>query len=141
MSRPRTATAAKREKERGDEASYQYRQWRQWHRTLAAEALAGPHGVLVREAFEILRTMKDLRDVRLLEFVRAQDWAAVDENVRAILLHEIDRRVTALREAAGLLPFDDTLPHQRTNGFLLIRERMMEATPGAIPANTGEQNE
>jgi hypothetical protein len=49
-------------KEKGE--SYQFRQWRQWHRVLAAEALAGPRGALVREVFEILRTMH-LRDARI----------------------------------------------------------------------------
>src|SRR5262249_42737345 len=112
--------------------------WRQWHRVLAAEALEGPHGVLVRETFEIIRTMKDLRDVRLLDFVRAQDWSAVDASTRAILLHEIDRRIAALREATGLHPFDDALPHQKPNGFIVIRELMATQTP---PGDPGKQTE
>jgi hypothetical protein len=81
---------------------------------------------------EILRVMT-LRDRTLSDFVVAQNWTAVDEGVRAVLLHEIDRRITALREAAGLAPFSDALPHQRSNGFIVIRELMTMPTPPGDP--------
>jgi hypothetical protein len=135
--RRRAAAAAKRDKELREQ-SYQLRQWRQWHRVLAQEALAHPqHGALVREAFEILRTM-DLRDTRILDLVRNTDWATVDYKVREVLLHEIDRRVTTLREQAGLTPFSDALPHQRLNGFLVVKQ-LMTGTPPSEPGQTGEK--
>jgi hypothetical protein len=110
------------------EQAYQLRQWRAWHRTLAAEALAGPHGALVRQIFEILRTMS-LHDARLIDLARATNWDAVDQQTKYVLLHEIDRRITALREQVGLPPFSDALPHQQLNGFLVIKELMTGTCP------------
>jgi hypothetical protein len=124
---PKRAQRPKESRERED--SYQLRQWRQWHRVLCAEALEGPHGALVRETFQILRTMT-LRDTRVLDLVRSTDWSTVNFRTREILLHEINRRIVQLREQNGLLPFSDALPGQKLNGFLIIRDLMMETTPG-----------
>ena len=106
------------------------RMWRQWHRTLCAEALEGPHSALVREVFQILRTMT-LRDTRILGLANSTDWRTVDRKTREILLHEIDRRIIALREQTGLPPFDDALPGQKLNGFLVIKSLMTETPPDA----------
>jgi hypothetical protein len=123
--------SAKRQAKQLVEQNYQLRQWRQWHRTLAAEALAHPeHGALVRETFEILRTMKSLHDRRILDLVMCADWSAVDEQTKYVVLHEIDRRITTLREQSGLTAFSDALPHQRLNGFLIIRNTMVGTPPG-----------
>jgi hypothetical protein len=137
--RRRTVAANKRDQELREQ-TYQLKQWRAWHRVLAQEALAHPqHGALVRETFEILRTMKDLHDRRVLDLVARTDWSAVDYNVKATLLREIDRRIVALREAAGLPCFDDALPHEeRLNGFLIIRDAMMGTTPGDPGEKKGE---
>jgi hypothetical protein len=118
----RRRTASARDKEQ-QEQNRLVRMWRQWHRVLCAEALAGPHSELVRQVFELLRVMT-LRDTRIIDLVQRTDWSKIDQKTREVLLHEIDRRITALREAAGLAPFADALPHQRPNGFLVIREKM-----------------
>jgi hypothetical protein len=61
--------------------------------------------------------------------VRRTDWSAIDYRTREVILHEIDRRIVGLRENAGIAPFSDALPHQRLNGFLVIKQLMMETPP------------
>jgi hypothetical protein len=121
------------------EDSYLIRTWRRWHRELALEALQGPHGTLVEQVFEILRTM-DLRDTRILNLARATNWGTIDQQTKYVLIHEIDRRIITLREQAGLLPFSDALPHERPRGFLIIRAMMgtMPGDPGQIVETTNE---
>jgi hypothetical protein len=120
-----------REKKALAERDYLLRHWRRWHRELVADALAGPHADLVKQVLEILSRMT-LSSPERLEFVQAQGWATVDADTRALLLHQIDCRITALRERAGLSPFDDALPHQKTNGFLVIQRLMTRTTPGEL---------
>src|SRR5262249_42291455 len=100
------------------------RAWRNWHAEQREEALAGPHGKFVTQLLEALHGLT-LRDgAKLVGFIRAQDWSAVDFNTRFVCLHETNDRITILREEAGMAPFDDSLPPGRTTGFLIIRQAM-----------------
>jgi hypothetical protein len=67
--------------------------------------------------------LKELRTAReLVNFISAQDWSVVDDDTRAIVLHQINRAVTALRERQGLAPIDDALPGEPLTAFQIIRE-------------------
>jgi hypothetical protein len=77
-----------------------------------------------------------LRDTRILDLARATNWGAIDQQTKHVLLHEIDRRITQLREQAGLLPFSDALPHERPRGFQIIKSLLMVETP---PGDPGEK--
>jgi hypothetical protein len=111
------------EKELADHSKL-LRAWTRWHREQREEALAGPHGTLVARLLEILRGLT-LRDgAKLVGLIRAQNWDRVDFDTRFICLHEINERITILREQAGLAPFDDAMPPERTTGFLIIRQAM-----------------
>jgi hypothetical protein len=131
----RRATAA-RDKEQAEQNRL-VRMWRAWHRSLAAETLTGPHADLVRRVFEILRTMH-LRDTRIINLARNTDWSVVDLRTRETLLHEIARRIAQLREQAGMTPFDDALPGQQFNVFLVIKSLMMETHARTLPGHTAE---
>jgi hypothetical protein len=58
----------------------------------------------------------------LIALLDQHDWGRIDHNVRYVLLHEINTKITALRERSGLPPIDDALPHERDTGFLIIRK-------------------
>jgi hypothetical protein len=57
----------------------------------------------------------------LIALLHEHDWQRIDHNVRYVLLHEINSKITALRERSGLPPIDDALPGERDTGFLIIR--------------------
>jgi hypothetical protein len=40
-------------------------------------------------------------------------------------LHEINDRITKLREQAGKPPFDDGMPPERNTGFLIVKQLMI----------------
>jgi hypothetical protein len=94
--------------------------WRRWHREQLAEALVGLHRDVMARA---MAELKDLRSAReLVNFIAAQDWAAVDPQTRSVALHEIAAAIMRLRERSGLAPFDDPLPGQPDNAFRIIRK-------------------
>jgi|SRR5215468_6292816 len=95
MRRRRTA----KEQELEDRSSL-LRAWRHWHQEQLREALAGVH----RDVFERLTEhLKNLRSARaLVEFISAQDWAAVDYDTRLIALHQINTAIIALCERSDL---------------------------------------
>jgi hypothetical protein len=98
------------------------RAWRQWHREQLEEVLAGPHGAAVAVITGFLDGMGPQSAPALIALLDQHDWSRVDHNVRYVLLHEINSKITALRERNGLASIDDALPHERTTGFLIIRE-------------------
>jgi hypothetical protein len=72
----------------------------------------------------------------LVDFVAAQNWAAVDSDTRAIALHEINKAITKVRERMNEKePICDPLPGERMNAFQTIR-----AIATKFPANSGKAN-
>jgi hypothetical protein len=98
------------------------RAWRRWHREQLEEVLAGPHGTAVAQVIGFLDGMGPQSAPALIALLREHDWQQIDHDVRYVLLHEINTAITKLRERRGLAPIDDALPHERTTGFLIIRE-------------------
>jgi hypothetical protein len=107
------------------------RAWRKWHAEQLEEVLKGVH----RDVFErLMKQLKDLRSARkVVDFIAAQNWAAVDHDARFIALHEINNAIVRLREASALTPIDDPLPGQPESAFRIIKT-MFEN----FPPNTGE---
>src|SRR6516165_8683614 len=102
-----------REHELADQARLT-RAWRAWHFEQLEEALVGLHGGVLER---LMAQLKELRTAReLVNFISAQDCSVVDDDTRAIVLHQINRAITALRERQGLAPIDDALPRQTADG-------------------------
>jgi len=125
-----------RERELADQAKLT-RAWRQWHREQLEEALRGLHrGVLEQMTAEL----EDLRSARaLVDFVAAQNWAAIDSDARAVALHEINRTITEVRERMNRNePISDALPHEPLRAFQLIRKVISDQFPATSrKANPG----
>jgi hypothetical protein len=93
------------------------------HRQERLEALlAGPHGAAARELVAFLQTMTLADGNRLVEFVRAADWARADADTRFEILSLINSAIVAMRERANLPPINDALPHETPTTFIIIRE-------------------
>lgn len=102
-----TATAKALEKRRKDDA-YLLRNWREWHSEQVIAALAGPHKIIVRELLDACRAAilwTDLDPVALLA-----PFAAADPETTWIARRIVASFWGAMRENAGLVPFDDELP-------------------------------
>jgi hypothetical protein len=70
---------------------------------------------------EILRELTLSDGGKLVAFIRAQDWSDVDADVRLTCLHQINARITGMREASGLAPIDDGFaPH--TTAFQIVKQ-------------------
>jgi|SRR5215831_10243927 len=107
-----------RERELADRARLT-RAWRAWHFEQLEEALVGLHGGVLER---LMAQLKELRTAReLVNFISAQDWSVVDDDTRAIVLHQINRAITVLRERQGLPPIDDALPGEPLTAFQIIR--------------------
>lgn len=106
-----------RERELADQARLT-RAWRAWHFEQLEEALLGLHGGVLER---LMVQLKELRTAReLVNFISAQDWSVVDDDTRAIVLHQINRAITALRERQGLAPIDDALPGEPLRAYQVI---------------------
>jgi hypothetical protein len=97
------------------------REWRNWHAEELAEALAGPHGNIVEPLIELLKRLNMASGNALLDFIRAQDWSAIDAQTKLVILHEINTAITKLRTRNGMAPIDDALWGERATVFQLIR--------------------
>jgi hypothetical protein len=98
------------------------RRWRKYHQQQLDEALAGPHGMIVVQVVEFLKTMTPASANALLTLMRSQSWAGVDATTKFILLHTINDAITDMRATNNMPPIDDALPHERATAFLIIRE-------------------
>ena len=105
-----------------EDNSHLLRAWRQWHREQLSEALQGPHGHLLRELLQFLRSMTLKSAPQLIKLIRGQDWRLIDAATKLTVLHEINGAITRLRERNGLSCFDDDLRAESRTGFLVVRE-------------------
>jgi hypothetical protein len=98
------------------------RAWRQWHHDRLAEAMSGPHGPIVVQVVEFLKTTTPASANALLALMRSRTWSDVDVDTRFILLHEINTTIT--REKNNMPAIDDPLPHERLSVFLTIKQML-----------------
>jgi hypothetical protein len=88
--------------------------------------LAGPHGAALGELFRMFENLRYLQPAQLIGFVRSIDWASIDYATRLVVVHELNRAITAFREARGLPSIDDGLPETETP-FRTIRAIVLSA--------------
>jgi hypothetical protein len=99
--------------------------WRTWHSEQLADAIAGPHGIIVTEVMDQLDGI-DLNSgaATLLACIQRLDWSTVSYDVRLTVLHQINAAITRLRTRQGLAPIDDPLPGQSDNAFRRIKSTL-----------------
>jgi hypothetical protein len=107
-----------------DQDDRRLRAWRQWHREQLNEVLAGPHAVIATHVMEFIKDMTPASASALLALRRGNTGAGVDMTTRLVLLHEINDRISRVRESAGLPSIDDPLPGQPPNVFLTIKQML-----------------
>lgn len=122
------------------ERSHEFRLWKHWRRERLDALLAGPYAEPAQALLTFLRTMPGA--TALIDFIDAGPWDKADRNTRFEILALVDAAIIARRERMGLVPFDDALPGQPDNAFLILRARLSEhfrfiaAPPGAQPGST-----
>jgi hypothetical protein len=120
----RRATNAKRKMFKAIEERQQtLTQWQRRRHDQVNALAAGPHGEAARELLKFLNKLK-LGQAREL-IAHAERWRDADEDTRYLVLGLFSYAIARARENAGLAPFDDPLPDQPDNVFVLIREILM----------------
>jgi hypothetical protein len=127
--RARQRAVEKRAERKGNGRDYLISSWRQWRdepceiRNRCA-LLASQQGDVARALITFLASMTLHDGTALVELVKAGPWQQADRDTRFEILRLIDAAIIALREAHGLVPFDDALPGEPASVFLLIREAL-----------------
>jgi hypothetical protein len=98
------------------------RMWKRWRRERVEALLSGPYSAAARDLLETLRTMTTPSS--LLDAVAVGPWSGIDITTRQEILALIDAAIIARREKLGMPSFDDPLPGQSPNAFLVLRERL-----------------
>jgi len=104
-----TRAQRKREKELQDRGIL-FKMWLKWHEERKAMLLAGAWGGAARELADLLERMTLDDAPALLAHVKAGPWREADRDTRFLTLAMIDHRIIYIREQAGLVPMDDSLP-------------------------------
>jgi len=112
-----------KERELADDARL-LRAWHKWHAEELAEALAGPHGPVVVQVVEFLKTMTPASADALLALMHSRTWSDVDADTRFTLLHEVNRAITNMREKNNMAAIDDPLPPARLSVFQTIKNML-----------------
>jgi hypothetical protein len=86
------------------------------------EALEGPGGAALAELLALLGRLRPGDAERLVEFVATKRDQWPDRDLRHVVLARIDNAIIELRERSGLPPFDDPLPGEPANCFLMVRD-------------------
>lgn len=104
----------------------QYRKARQAHRdTIYATHPLGPE--LQTFAYGLTRYTQLVEALAMLTFVRemARGWLALaPPEIRAEALSLVSERIVAIRQHAGLVPFDDPLPGEEADVFQLCKAEL-----------------
>jgi hypothetical protein len=100
------------------------RQLRELHRSRLDRLLGGRDGHRTCRLLAFLARMTLRDDAALLEHVRLEGWPDAELEARQDAFSLINNKIVALRETAGLPPFDDPIPGSDApaNVFLKLRE-------------------
>jgi hypothetical protein len=112
------------------------RSWRAWHTEQLELALAGAHGALISELLVVLDRLELNSSATLLALMQRADWDTVDTDTRFEVLHQINARISKMRERNGLAAIDDPIPPQDRSVFRIIKQRLfapLPASAGATP--------
>jgi len=96
--------------------------WR-WKRRLVKAELRGLYAGPWRELLRVLRKLTIDDSSPLLEHVHK--WQGADRDTLHLVLEIISRRITRLRIQNGYEPFDDALPGEQPNAYLIIRAELL----------------
>ena len=101
------------------EQRLEFRLWKKWRRERLEALCGGPYAEAASELLAFCKTMT--RPSALIDFVKAGPWSDADVDVRFQILSLLDAAIITRRERMGLAPFDDALPDQPDNLFLILR--------------------
>jgi hypothetical protein len=130
----RTRRQSARDKELREQR-VEFRLWAKWRRQRVEALLNGPYSEAVQSLLIFSKTMPT--PSALLDFIARGPWSDADADTRAEVLSLLDAVITKRRERMGFVPFDDALPGQPDNLFLLLRE-LLAPPPGAKPGLSNE---
>lgn len=100
-----------------------------WIRERRDELFAGPFGKECRALNALLRTMTPSSAPALVKFIENASWLKeADADTRHEVLAMVSNGITRVRLSAGLTPFDDALPGEPDNAFLIIRAHIQNAS-------------
>jgi hypothetical protein len=122
------------EKKLADDARL-LRAWRRWRRERLETLLTGPYAEPVRALLDLLKTMTG--PSALIDFVKQGPWRDADPDVCAEILTLLDAVIIRRRERMGMVPFDDALPDQPLNVFLILREQLSLSSTSEFPPDGG----
>ena len=117
------------------EQRLEFRLWKKWRRGRLEALCCGPHGEAVQSLLTFCKTAPG--PSAMVEFVKVGPWTDADLDTRFEILSLLDAVIVKRRERMGLVPFDDALPGQPLNVFLILRE-LLAPPPGAQPGLTNE---
>jgi hypothetical protein len=115
---------AKRQAEMVAERAQLFRLYRRQRKEDIGALLAGPYGAAAQILIDFLENTGPTSAPDLIERVQSGPWHVADRDTRALIFGLIDAALIQLRERAGLAPFDDPLPGEKTDVFLVIREML-----------------
>ncbi len=99
-------------------------EWQRWHEERRDALLAGPHAAAAQALLDFLETMTLSDGAALIAQIERGPWRGADADTRFEILSLIDACIVSLRERGGLPPFDDALPGEPLNVFLVVREAL-----------------
>jgi hypothetical protein len=114
----RTRRLSARDKELRDQRT-EFRLWKCWRRERLDALLAGRYAEPAQALLAFFKTMTS--PTALIEYIASGPWGDADPDVRFEILALTDAVIIRRRERMGLPPFDDALPHQPANVFLILR--------------------
>jgi hypothetical protein len=120
--RPTRPRATKARDKALDDRDRKFRDWLRWQQRQVDDALVGPHGAALAELIKLLANLTLDQAAQLIALLQAGPWRAADPDTRYLVIRLCGSRLVSLREAAGLPPVDDPLPHEPPDTFLQIRE-------------------
>lgn len=117
----RAARAIERKEEKAKLGSSYERSLRRWEE----EVLQGPDGEKLHALLAWIDTLGPDDAETLVSTVTRQGWLLqASEDLRFLALRRIGNRITAIRLAMKMTPFDDSLPGQPDNAFVEIRKAL-----------------
>ncbi len=99
-----------------------HKAWLHWHEERKQMLLGGPHRTAAAALADFLEHMSNTAP--LVALVQHGPWQCADADTRYTVLSLVDNAIIHLRESAGLPPFDDPLPDEQPDTFIIIREML-----------------
>jgi hypothetical protein len=118
------------------EQHLEFRLWKRWRRERLDALLAGPYAEPAQELLVHLKTVTS--PTGLIACIDSGPWVSADADTRFEILSLLDAMIMKRREKMGLAPFDDALPDQPLNVFLILRARLADPFPPDGGATRGE---